>query len=120
MRRLALICGTLGVLVAPPAQATSDSSRAALQVLDRAPLVLLGTGFVPAERVQVTVVTRGGELVSRTRASQRGRFVARFDTVVDACHGARRATAVGRRGSKVSIVLERPVERECVEPSGVP
>ena len=110
----------LGVSIAPLARATPDSTGLALQVLDKAPLVLRGTGFVPAERVRVTVVTAHAQLVRRTRASGVGRFVVRFDTVVDACYGARKATAVGRRGSKVSLVLERPLQRHCVELSGAP
>ncbi len=120
MREMALIVTALGALIAPLAQATSNSTEPALQVLDRAPLVLRGTAFVPAERVKVTVVTPDAELVRRTRASRLGRFVVRFNAVVDVCYGARTATAVGRRGSKASIVLERPVQRECVEFSGAP
>lgn len=119
MRRIALFT-LLGVSIAPLAQATPDSTAPALHVLDKAPLVLRGTGFVPTERVKVTVITPHAELVRRTWASRLGRFVVRFDTVVDACYGARRATAVGRRGNKVSIVLERPLQRECAELAGAP
>jgi len=117
---MALILTVLVVSSAPLAHATSDPTEPALQVLDKAPLVLWGTGFAPAERVKVTVVTPHSELVRRTRASRFGRFVVRFETVVDACYGARRATAAGRRGSRVSIVLDRPLERACVELSGAP
>lgn len=117
---MALLFAGLGILIAPLARATSDSTEPALEVLDKAPLVLQGTGFVPAERVRVTVVTRDAELVRRTRASRLGRFIVRFDTVIDVCSGARSATALGRRGSTVSIVLERPWERECAELAGAP
>jgi hypothetical protein len=70
--------------------------------------------------VKVTVATEPTELSQWRRASRFGAFVVRFDTVVDACFGARSATAVGRRGSKASIVLERPWERYCVEPGLAP
>jgi hypothetical protein len=110
----------LGVSIAPLAQAAPDSTRPALQVLDKAPLVLRGRGFGPAERVRVTVVKAHTQLVRQTRASGVGTFVVRFDTVVDACYGARAATAVGVGGSKASIVLERPWQRHCGELSGAP
>jgi hypothetical protein len=119
MRGIVLVT-LLGVSIAPLAQAAPDSTGPALQVLDKAPLVLRGTGFVPTERVRVTVVTAHAQLARRAQASGVGRFVVRFDTVVDACYGARAATAVGRRGSKVSLVLERPWQRHCVELSGAP
>jgi hypothetical protein len=115
-----LLIVAIGTWVAPLAAETLDPAQPALQVLEKAPLALRGTGFVPGERVTVTVTTADGELGRRTRASRLGRFVVRFDTFVDACHGARKAFAVGRRGSKASLVLERPAYRECAELAGVP
>ena len=109
-----------GALVAPIAAAAPDSVHPALRVLDKTPLILRGTGFEPAERVRVTVVAQNTQLVRRTLASRLGTFVVRFETVVDACYGAQAATAVGARGSKASIVLERPWRRHCVELSGAP
>jgi hypothetical protein len=120
VRRIALAFSLLGVLIAPLAPAASGSAHPALRVLDKAPLILRGTGFEPAERVKVTVVTQPAQLVRLTRASRFGKFVVQFDTVVDACYGARTARAVGRRGSKASIVLERPLQRYCVAPGGAP
>ena len=119
MRGIALLT-LLGVSIAPLAQATPDSTGPALQVLDKAPLVLRDTGFKPTDRVSVSVVTESGQLVRVTRASRFGTFVVRFDTVVDACHGARAATAIGRRGSRAAIVLARPLDRYCVAPGGAP
>jgi hypothetical protein len=89
-------------------------------VLDKAPLVLRGTGFKPADRVKVSVVTASDQLVRLTRASRFGTFVVRFDTVVDACYGARAAAAVGTRGGRATIVLARPLDRYCVAPGGAP
>jgi hypothetical protein len=120
VRRIALGVALLGVLIASLAPAASDSAQPALRALDKAPLVLRGTGFQPAERVKVTVVTQRARLVHHTFASRLGIFVVRFDTIVDACYGARAATAAGTRGSKASIVLARPLERYCVEPGGAP
>lgn len=120
MRRIALVFALLGVLIAPLASAASESTQPALRVLDKDPLILRGTGFKPAERVKVTVVTQPAQLVRRARASRFGTFVVQFDTIVDACYGARGAAAVGTRGSKASIVLARPLPRYCVEPGGAP
>jgi hypothetical protein len=123
MKALALalaLVGGLVVVVAPLAPAASTSAKPALGVLDKAPLVLKGTGFKRAEWVKVSVATEPAELSQWKRASRFGSFVVRFDTVVDACYGARFATAIGKRGSKASIVLERPWERYCVVPGGLP
>ena len=111
-----------GALVSPLAAAAPapDSTHPELRVLAKAPLILRGTGFEPAEQVRVTVVAQHAKLVRRAVASRLGAFVVRFDTAVDACYGARAATAVGAHGSRASIVLERPWERHCVELSGAP
>ena len=120
MRRIALSFALLGVLIAPLTPAASQSTRPALRVLDKAPLILSGTGFKPAERVKVTVVTQPAQLVRRASASRFGTFRVQFDTMVDPCYGARAARVVGTRGSKASIVLARPLQRSCVEPGGAP
>jgi hypothetical protein len=116
MRLLALALALFGVLVASVAPAESFSVKPALRVLDKAPLVLKGTGFKRGEWVKVTVSTEPAELSQRRRASPSGSFVVQFDTFVDVCYGAKAATAVGARGSKASIVLERPWERYCLVP----
>jgi len=115
-----MLVGLLVAFVAPLSPAASTSPQPTLRVLDKAPLVLGGTGFRRADRVRVEVVTESVQLVRTTRASRFGTFVVRFDTVVDACHGARAATAVGTRGSKAAIVLERPLDRYCLAPGGAP
>ena len=120
MRLIALAVALLVALIASVSSAASTSAKPTLRVLDKAPLVLVGTGFKRAEWVKVTVATDPTELSQWRHASRFGTFVSRFDTVVDACYGARSATAVGRRGSKASIVLERPWERYCVEPGTPP
>jgi hypothetical protein len=120
MRLLALALALSGILVALVAPAASTSVKPTLRVLDKAPLVLTGTGFKRAEWVKVSVATEPTELSQWRRASRFGSFVVRFDTVVDACYGARSALAVGKRGSRASIVLERPWERYCLVPGGLP
>lgn len=120
MRLLALAVALLVALIASFSSAASTSARPALRVLDKAPLVLVGTGFKRAEWVKVTVATEPTVLSQSRRASRFGTFVVRFDTFVDACYGARSATAVGMRGSRASIVLERPWERYCLVPGGAP
>lgn len=120
MRLKALAVALLAALVASFSAAASTSAKPALRVLDKAPLVLTGTGFKGTEWVKVTVATEPTELSKWRRASRFGTFVVQFDTVVDVCYGARAATAVGKRGSKASIVLERPWERYCVESGPAP
>ena len=120
VKRTTLVLVAAVSLVAPLAAAMPDSVHPALRVLDKAPLILRGTGLEPEERVRVTVVAQHAQLVRRVLASRLGTFVVRFDTVVDACYGARAATAVGTRGTRVSIVLERRWQRECTEPSDAP
>jgi hypothetical protein len=116
MRRVALVL-TLVVLFAQPARAVAPEPS--LQVLNEAPLVLHGTGFVPLERVKVAVLTSEGMFVRWTRASRLGRFVVRFKLVVGACYRTRRAVAVGARGSRASIVLESAAPRGCADPGPV-
>jgi hypothetical protein len=121
MRTLSFMLVSLAVaLVAPLSPAASSSPQPTLRMLDKAPLRLKGTGFKRAERVKVSVVTEPVKLIRTTRASRSGTFVVRFDTIVDACHGARAATAIGMRGSKATIVLARPLDRYCVAPGGAP
>ena len=116
MRLVALTLALFGGLVVLVAPAEPTSARPALRVLDKAPLVLKGTGFKQGEWVEVIVAAQPTELSQRRRASRFGSFVVQFDTVVNVCYGAKAATAVGRRGSKASIVLERPWERYCLVP----
>jgi hypothetical protein len=120
LTRALILVSLLVAVVAPLSPAASSSPQPTLRMLDKAPLVLRGTGFKRAERVKVSVVTEPVKLVRTTRASRSGTFVVRFDTFVDACHGARAATAIGMRGSKAAIVLARPLDRYCVAPGGAP
>jgi hypothetical protein len=120
LARALILVGLLVAVVAPLSPAASSSPQPTLRVLDKAPLVLRGTGFKRAERVKVSVVTAPVVLIRTTLASRSGTFVIRFDTIVDACHGARAATAIGMRGSKAAIVLARPLDRYCVAPGGAP
>jgi hypothetical protein len=122
VRIFALAVALLVALIASFSSEASTSAKPALRVLDKAPLVLVGTGFKRAEwvRVKVTLAAEPAELSQSRRASRLGTFVMRFNTVVDVCYGASSANAVGMRGSRASIVLERPGERYCLVPGGAP
>jgi hypothetical protein len=115
-----LLVSLLVALIAPLSSPASTSPQPTLRVLDKAPLVLRGTGFKRADRVRVSVVTASLELVRTPRASRFGTFVVRFHTFVDACHGARAATAVGMHGGEAAIVLVRTLDRYCLAPGGAP
>ena len=112
MRRVVLVL-MLVVLVAQPARA--EAPEPSLEMLNKAPLVLQGTEFVPLERVRVAVLTSEGVFFRWTSASRLGRFVVRFKMVVGACYRTRRAVAVGARGSRASIVLESAAQRGCAD-----
>ena len=71
MRWVVLVLALL-VLVAQPARA--EAPEPSLQVLNEAPLVLQGTGFVPLERVRAAVLTSEGVFFRCPRASRLGRF----------------------------------------------
>lgn len=104
MRRL----GLGGLLVAAVAVLAVAGAGAAprLQVLDREPLVVRGTGFGAGERVVATASTLAGPHVVRTRANARGAVVVRFAGLpVDPCAGAFAVRLRGASGAAVAAKL---------------
>jgi hypothetical protein len=101
----AATCAALACFAAVPALAASPS----LRVLATAPVGVRGAGFVPGERVVVTLRFRG----VRTKtvvAGMRGDFVAYFRPVKARACEAFIVRAVGDRGSRAVFV---PGQEEC-------
>jgi hypothetical protein len=85
--------------------ADSENRTPRLRLADAAPLTLRGTGFVPHERVRVTVAVRTTR-TKRVVAGRSGAFVARFaGNAVHRCDGLF-AQASGSEGSLAR--LKRP------------
>lgn len=80
----------------------SSARRPGLTLTVEAPVVLVGRGFVPAERVVVTVYGIGGPFTKKVSADGHGRFTARFARASAAC-GPLRASALGGKGSRASF-----------------
>ena len=113
MRRLAL--GSIGVIVCavwlavgaaavePPAK-----GKARLVVAQKAPLVLRGLGFKPAQRVTLTVVTEGRRFSRQTVSSNTGSFRVTFARLaVDPCELEARAASRG------ALAVYNASERMC-------
>jgi hypothetical protein len=86
----------------PRAAGASDAAKPWLHAVRSAPLVLKGEGFVPNEKVQMTLrVGIGKARFARTvTADAAGTFRAGFGlAVVDPCQGTIVVTAKGSRGS---------------------
>jgi hypothetical protein len=80
----------------------------ALRLLDRQPLVLRGSSFLPRELVRVTVTTEGQRTMKRIRATATGTFTANFVPVeLDRCSGAL-VVAAGLRGSQARLKVAQP------------
>jgi hypothetical protein len=97
------------VLLVAAAVASASASAAAprLRIVDRSPLVLVGSGFGAGERVTVTVVLGGTKGRRLLRSSAAGAFRAGFPKLVyDRCHGALAVTAVGARGHRAAFAVQ--------------
>jgi hypothetical protein len=91
--------------------AQGKERRATLRVVNLQPVTLAGSRFVAAEAVRVTVTAQGSTERRSVRATSRGTFVVRFETLsVDRCNGGLTARALGARGSFASTkVLPLPL-----------
>ena len=115
MRRVALVLVTL-VVVATTSSLAGAETKPALRAIDRAPLVVRGTGFESLERVVLTArMVNGVRLIRRPTASRTGVFTARFGVPFGGCDGIRSVTAVGAKGS--DALLRTPIiTRDCPPP----
>jgi hypothetical protein len=105
----ASLVGAVAVTLAGVATAQS-SSTPRLQVVDRSPLIVHGTGFGLRERVSVTVTVDGERTRQAVIATYRGTFTTRFDDIrLDACTGAT-LVAAGARGGLARLKISL---REC-------
>lgn len=91
--------------------AATASAQAALSatprilLVERAPLVVRGTGFRPGERVRVLLLA-GSRVSAVTRVSQAGTFVVRFERSVGRCTRFS-LLASGSSGTRVRLLPKR-------------
>jgi hypothetical protein len=110
---LVIVVASTAIAVAVVATAHGRTAPK-LQILDRSPLVVRGTGFASRERVVVTVDVAGERTRRRVIATFRGSFTARFEDIeLDACTGAT-LLATGRRSDIVRLKISL---RECPGPT---
>lgn len=104
---IALLAGVSAIGSAAYGGDDTSQRTARLQLADAAPLTLRGTGFVPAERVRLTVSTQ----TTRTRrvvAGRSGTFVVRFAGIAyDRCNDLL-AQATGSEGSLARLKRPQP------------
>jgi hypothetical protein len=105
MRYIAILVALFAVLVPTGAAAEQSTTRKAkLHVVPSATLTLRGTGFVPGERVKVTV-TASSRMSKRVVAGSQGGFAVQFSASFDRCSAGIQAFAVGERRSRASMKL---------------
>ena len=123
MRRTRILEGMKATLIAIVGIATAASFGVAtgqsttgprIQVADRAPLVVVGSGFARRERVTVVATVDGERSRRSVISTYRGTFAARFAEIrLDACTGAT-LLATGRRSDTVRLKIGL---RECPGPA---
>ena len=92
----------LGVALSATAASGSFSGRPALRLVDRAPVVVRGSGFDAGEQVSVTLSV-GTRSVRRAQATETGAFLVRFGVSLGRC--ARYSVqAFGSGGSRARLV----------------
>lgn len=95
-------CCVAGLTVAQAAPGAKPTLRAA----DLTPLVLVGSGFRPGERVLVTVTYGRRTLVGRQVAGARGTIRLRLrELTLGRCHSELSARASGSAGSRATLRL---------------
>jgi hypothetical protein len=102
----------LGALVLLPAAYAAPARTARVAITDLAPFTVHGSGFVPGERVTVTVTAKQ-RVVRRAVAGARGAFTTRFATVDLTKCSAYFVRAAGSRGS----VVTKKVSPQCAPPA---
>jgi hypothetical protein len=107
LRRLVFV-----VLIALLATSAATAGSARVRVTNLSPATVRGTGFVPGERVRVTVAA-GTALTRRVLAGPAGGFVARFQTITLSWCTAYVIRAVGTSGDTAIVRVRAP---ECPQP----
>ena len=100
------------VLIALLASSAATAGGARVRVTNTSPATVRGTGFVPGERVRVTVDART-TVTRRVLAGPAGGFVARFQTVTLSWCTAYVVRAVGSTGDTAIVRVRAP---ECPQP----
>jgi hypothetical protein len=109
--RLLALLGALVLVTAP----TAAGSAPRIWPATPSRLVVAGRGFVPHERVKVTVTAARGVFARSVPASATGSFRVRFVPSVDTrCGSAVAIAAVGSRGSRA---FWKPRGEECPPPA---
>lgn len=110
MRSVAALAVVLVAGLLPSAGASGSGSKARLMLVDRSPVVVLGTSFRAGEAVRVRAIVRGGpRLTKSVNAGGNGAFKARFASL-----SVRRCSfvtvhATGARGSRASYTSHPPL-----------
>jgi hypothetical protein len=104
-----LAIAVLLVLALPAAPLEAAPERTAvLRLVSANPTVLLGSRFIPGERVRVTARAKGRSRSRTLNAAPGGGFLVLFsDLVLERCDGFT-ATARGARGSSATLKLPQP------------
>lgn len=105
--RLLVVVVMLSVMVTGTALAAGDGTSARLRIARTHPLELRGEGFLPNQRVLLSVEI-GAKVYKRSlRTSAAGRFETTFTSLVlDRCSNRLAVKAVGARGDKVEFELQ--------------
>jgi hypothetical protein len=100
------------VLIGLIATSAATAGGARVRVMNTSPATVRGTGFVPGERVRVTV-DAGAAVTRRVLAGTAGGFVARFRTITLSWCTAYVVRAVGSSGDTAIVRVRAP---ECPQP----
>ena len=105
--RLLAVASAVALMAALPA-AAAPSGQARLRLLQRQPIVLAGTSFLPRERVRVSLTVDGATRARAVVASARGSFTVTFASgPADRC-AALVVRAAGTRGSRALLKVPQP------------
>ncbi|MCI0637308.1 MAG: hypothetical protein L0206_25835 [Actinobacteria bacterium] len=114
MQRATVAATAVALALAGATAATpSTDAKPAIRVLDRAPLVIRGSGFHARVRVTVTATTELRRARRVAVTSRRGSFTVHFDFGLTPCTRAT-LVAAGARGPSVLLKLGL---RECPGPT---
>jgi hypothetical protein len=99
---LVLVLGTTGGPVA-----AAPKRHPVLTLVRSTPLVVRGSGFRAGERVRITLMSPRPVRASSRTATRAGTFKARIDMTPILCERTRSVVAIGDRGSRAALELDR-------------